>query len=448
MRLFVAVVLGLLNAIPLLTQTRGVVQRYTLKDCIAIALERNFDIRDVNARSLAAAAGLTSAFGTFLPSADINAGYNRQLTNLRRQFSYVNGVPILGDPIPNNYTLSGTLNWTIFNGFLRESNYDIAQRNVDASEQDIRYQRLNVSYTITRQFFEVLRAAQVLKARQENLALSRSTFDRIKALYENGRAPITQLLSQETEVANQETSVLSAEIDHDKAKVTLLTTMAVNPNQAVEIDAGSVQSEVEVADVESFRMSIGSEETSVERAMEQRPDVAASKVRANAAQAGVAAASAAYYPTFSAVGGYSWNYIEISNFDTQGRWFMGLNFRMPVFDQFRTNKSIEDAKLIKTQRDLDVERLKQQIQQSVHNAYLTLASAEKSLSITERALKSATTSMDAMQERFNVGGATLLDVQTANNQLITARINRVAAVYSYLDARTLVEFATGLYGEP
>ncbi len=448
MRLFVAVVLCLLNTIPLFTQTRGAVQRYTLKDCIAIAMERNFDIRDVNARSLAAAAGLTSAFGSFLPSADLTAGYNRQLTNLRRQFSYVNGVPILGDPIPNNYSLSGTLNWTIFNGFLRESNYDIAKGNFDASENDIRYQRLSVSYNITRQFFEVLRTAQVLIARRENLALSRSTNDRIKALYDNGKAPITQLLSQETEVANQETSVLSAEIDHDKAKVTLLTTMSVNPNQTAEFDEGSVASEVSIADVESFRMLIGSEEMSVDRAMERRPDVASSKVRANAAQAGVVAASSTYYPTLSAVGGYSWNYIEIANFDTQGRWFMGLNFRLPLFDQFRTNKSIQDARLVKTQRDLDVERLKQQIQQSIRNAYLSLASAEKGLSITERAVKSATTSMDAMQERFNVGGATLLDVQTANNQLITARINRVAAVYAYLDARTLVEFATGLYGEP
>ena len=36
----------------------------------------------------------------------------------------------------------------------------------------------------------------------------------------------------------------------------------------------------------------------------------------------------------------------------------------------------------------------------------------------------------------------------ALKQEITARINRVTAVYAYLDARTYVEFATGLFREP
>ena len=94
-----------------------------------------------------------------------------------------------------------------------------------------------------------------------------------------------------------------------------------------------------------------------------------------------------------------------------------------------------------------MERLEQQIGQGVRSAYLQLAAAEKGLDISDRALKSARTSFDAMQERFNVGGAQLVELQQANYQLTTATINRVTAVYAYLDARTFVEFATGLFGE-
>ena len=81
------------------------------------------------------------------------------------------------------------------------------------------------------------------------------------------------------------------------------------------------------------------------------------------------------------------------------------------------------------------------------SSYLNLAASEKGLGVTERALKAAELNYEAARERFNVGSATLLDVQTANNQLITARINRIGAVYTYYDARTLVEFATGLFRE-
>jgi outer membrane protein TolC len=37
----------------------------------------------------------------------------------------------------------------------------------------------------------------------------------------------------------------------------------------------------------------------------------------------------------------------------------------------------------------------------------------------------------------------MLDVQTANNQLITAQINRISAVFTYHAAVAAVEFAIG-----
>lgn len=430
------------------SQSSGSVRRYTLKECIQIAMQQNFDIKEVYARSKAASAGLTQAFGQYLPSASLNANYSRQLTNLTNQISFVNGVPVQGAPLANSYSLSGLLNWNIFDGFERENRYDMAKGNVDALENDIRASRLQVAYNITTQYLNVLRTEQLLKARQENLTLSKLTYDRVKALYDNGKAPITQLLSQETEVANQETAVIGAENDHDRAKVTLLTTMCLNPNQSSEFASESFPGDATRNDIGEFRQQIGTEEASVGRAFDQRPDIKAAIVRETASEAGVGAARAGYFPDLRANGGYSWSYFDVSRFDTQGRWYVGLNFSMPLFDQFNTNLNIENAKLSQTQRQLDLQRLKQQIEQSVRNAYLTLGAAEKGLDVTERAMKSATTSMDAMQERFNVGGATLIDVQTANNQLITARINRVTAVYAYLDARALVEFATGLFGEP
>lgn len=447
MKFILVVAMILVLSVPSTAQTGAPVTRYTLDECIRVALQRNFDIQQVYATSRAAAAGLTQAFGQYLPGANMSANYSRQLTNLREQVSFINGVPVRGNPIPNRYSANINLGWTIFNGFRREADYDAASNSVDAAEQDVLFQRLLVAYNITRQYIDVLRTQQIVRARKENLSLSKATYDRVKALYDNGRAPVTQLLSQETEVANQEVAVIQAENDHDLSKVNLLTLMCVDPTQEAIFDAASFPSDATALEVDAFRQKIGSEQQSVQRAVNARPDVKAAQEREDAAAAGITSASAGYFPVLQANGGYTWSNFEISNFDTQGQWFVGLNFRMPIFDQFQTHQAIETAKLQHTQRNLDLQRLEQQIGQGVRSAYLQLAAAEKGLDITERALKSAETSFEAMQERFNVGGAQLVEVQQANYQLITARINRVTAVYAYLDARTFVEFATGLFGE-
>ncbi len=421
--------------------------RYTLDDCIAIALQRNIDVRQVYASSQAAAANLTQAFGQYLPAANFGFNYNRQLTNLREQISIVNGVPIRGEPLPNTYSANLNVGWTLFNGFRREADYDAASSAVSAAEADILFQRLAIAFNVTRAYIDVLRTEQVVRARSENLSLSRATFERVKALYDNGRAPITQLTSQETEVANQEVAVVQAENDHDLAKVNLLTLMNVDPTQNATFDPAVLPSEATSLQVEEFRTTIGSEQQSIDRAMASRPDVRAAQDREEAAQATVTSATAGYYPTLQATGGYVWRNFEFSNFDNQGQWFVGLNLQMPVFDQFRTNQQIASATFQHTQRSLEVARLEQQLRQNVRSAYLQLRTAERNLDITERALRTAQLNFDAMQERFTVGGAQLVEVQQANFQLITARINRVTAVYGYLDARTFVEFATGLFTE-
>lgn len=427
-------------------QDRGA-QRLTLKECVRIGIDNSFNLKETYASSRAAGANLTQAFGAYLPSADVSANYSRQLTNLREQFSIVNGVPIVGQPLPNTYSLNGQMNLTLFNGFRRESEYDAARNSVEAAAEDIRTNRLSIAYNVTRNYIDVLRKQQILSAREENLALSKATYERIVALRENGRATIQQVMSQETELANQEVSVVTAQNDLDIAKATLLASMSVNPSQSIEVDPASIASEVTTRTAEEFRGRIGPEQVAIQRAFSTRPDISSSQMRVDAAKAGITTAESGYWPTLTAIGGYTWRNFTIADFDRQGQVYVGLNIRVPVFDQFATNANIESANLSLTRQQMSLARLQNEVRTNIRGAFLQLAAGEKGLEITDRALKAALTNFNAVQERFTVGSATLLDVQTANNQLITARVNRVTAIYTYHDAATFVQFTIGINGD-
>jgi outer membrane protein len=424
-------------------QQQGTPPVYTLEQCLRIANERNIDIRVADASTQAAAAGLTAAFGNYLPGATINANYNRQLTNLRPQLQFINGIPVPGEPLPNNYSLQAAVRWTLFDGFRREGTYDQAKTTVDAADLNGRAQRMQTSMDVRRQFIAVLRAMQVVKTRSENIELGRQTLERVRAGQAAGRQPITAVYSQEADLGAQEFELVRAENDLDLAKAQLLAIMGLDPNTPAEFTESSLPASITPEEIRAYRDSLGSEDACVTRALTSRPDIVAAEQRIRAAEAGVTIARSGYFPTVTASTGYTWNNSEISNFDNQGQMSVGVNLSVPVFDQFRTNQQIESAVLQQVQRRAERQRLEQQVRQSVQSALLSLAAAEKQLDITGRALTSAELNDAAARDRYAAGAATQFDVLQANTQMITSRINRITALYTYYDARVMAEFAAG-----
>ncbi|MFM8772007.1 MAG: TolC family protein [Candidatus Kapaibacterium sp.] len=425
-------------------QDRITGRRLTLDECITIGLERSLDVRQSQAAASEASSRLTAAFGAYLPSLDINANYNRQLTNLRTQFSIVNGVPIVGQPLPNTYGLNSQLNLTLFNGFQREANFDAAKLNLSATSGDIAFSSASTRFTITRQYIELLRRIQILNARRESRALAVATLERVKALFEAGAGRAQDVSSQEAELGNIDVSLVQAENDVVAGRAQMLNAMNVDAMQQIDIDDRSVSQDVTGAQVTTYRTKLGSESEQAELAMQRRGDLQAAKDRSSAAAEGVAGARSGYYPTISASSGYTWRNFTIADFDRQGQVFAGLFIQVPVFDQFVTQSRIAQAELSHVQNELQTERIRNQIRADLRTAFGQLELAERGLEISARAITFATTNANAARERFAAGAATLIELQNSNNQLITAQINRVTAVYAYHSAVAAVEFATGL----
>ncbi|MBU3699043.1 MAG: TolC family protein [Candidatus Kapabacteria bacterium] len=421
-------------------------RRLTLEECIAIGLERSIDVRRAQAGANQAASRLTAAFGAYLPSLDINANYNRQLTNLRPQFSIVNGVPITGQPLPNTYGLNSSMNLTLFNGFQREADFDAAKLTMNAASSDIRFNKGATRFTITRQYIELLRRKQILTSRRESRALAAATLERARALFDAGVGRSQDVTSQETELGNIDVALVQAENDVIAGRAQLLNAMNVDAMQEIDIDEKSVSPDVTEADIAAYRKKMGPESELSEITMSRRADLQSALERTKAADQTITSARSGYYPTITANGGYTWRNFVIADFDRQGQVFAGLFIRIPVFDQFVTQARVADAELNRAQNELETERVRNQIRTDLRNSFAQLELAERGVEISSRAIKFATNNADAARDRFNAGAATIIELQNANNQLITAQINRVTAVYAYHSAVASLEFATGMSG--
>jgi outer membrane protein len=116
---------------------------------------------------------------------------------------------------------------------------------------------------------------------------------------------------------------------------------------------------------------------------------------------------------------------------------------LPIFDNFGTNAQIQSAKYQQTQKEFELLQLEQSIRKSVQTAYLTLEAAEKQIDITQRTLKFSEQNFESNKERYSVGAAQITEYQIAANQLLSAQINRVTAVYNYIQAQKSLLYAMG-----
>ncbi|MGA2296098.1 MAG: TolC family protein [FCB group bacterium] len=417
---------------------------FTLNECIDIALKNNYDIQLAYSQLNVNSADITNAFGQFLPTLAYNLGYNRQLNAQGASVINVGGINI---PIPatnpNSYNMNAYASYTIFNGFNKSANYKRAQESYEAQELTIQQTQINVKLSVLRQYIDIIKKSEIVKIRQENIELGKQLLDRIQAQYDAGTISITNLYAQEADLGNREYELVISENDVNVAKTVLLNTMGLSTDIQAEFSESSLPAKIEDDEITKFRLNIGGQSNAVNTAFLNRQDYAASKSNISAAEANVTYSESGYYPSLSASGGYTWSNYQFTDFSANARTFIGLSLSIPIFDNFNTNFRIQSSKVQLKQREIESAQLEQTIKTSVQTALLNLESAEKQLDLTKKTQSYAELNYESFSEKFKVGTAGITDYQNANNQLITSKINRINAIYTYFQAQKEVLYTIG-----
>ncbi len=400
-----------------------------LNECIEIALKKNFDIRNNDVQITTANADLKNAFGQYLPSIGFDITYNKTFK----------------DNIPNSslYNMGLGANWTIFDGFSREANYARAQEQMNAISFNNKFSLQTVRIFVMQRYIDVIRKAQIVKIRSENLELGKKELERIQAMYDVGTIPVSTLYSQEADLGNREFDLVNSENDFNLAKSYLLTVMGLNPVLDVEFTETSFPTQVDGNEIGRFRQQSGTIQMAINKAIENRPDLKAADANINSSIENKKYAASSYLPSLYANGGWSWQNTEMTQFQEYGGSYIGLNLKVPIFTGFSSDLQVQNAELRLKQTEIEKMKLEQQITQDVHNSFLKLTAAEKSLEISNKTIRSAERNYESYKERFQVGASNITDLTQANTLFITAQINKIRAVYDYLQAQKELLFAIG-----
>lgn len=409
----------------------------TINEAVRIAVERNATIEQAQINRESAGAGLKSSFGAFLPTISASGGYTRYLTD---GSTVIEGTVIPGNRPDDYYRGSVGASLLLFDGFSRTANYNAAQATYKAAEQTIENARREVTWQVRQGFLNALRAKQIVDERQVELETARELLGRIQGLVEGGTAVIGTQYSQEAEVANAEVALENARTDYLVSRSLLSSLMNYDPVKTFDVSETGLLEMIDSAGLVQRRGELGTVEQMLEQQIQNRPDILAARLRADAADARITAASSGYYPSLSTSIGWGW---DKSGTVSSSDGTLSVNVQYTLFDGFQTPERVQLAKSEKLIANLDVRTLELQARSELQQALARLEGAERSILAASKAVRAAQQSRFAADERFKVGVGNYSDYLTASVQSLNARINQVNAIFSYWIALYQIEYLTG-----
>lgn len=423
----------------------GQVKTITLEQAKQIALERNLDVAQSQNNIESAQASVLAASGNYLPTVSASATWNQSRTDSKEQIFDRNLLAFREAGISTGTQVNTGVNlgYTIFDGFAREGTMKRASSTAVATEQTAARTRQTIVYQVESAYLNVLRNEQLVKVSEENLKRDNRQLERITESSRVGALSQADVYRQQSQVAADEFSLITAQNNYDKSKTDMISLIGLDVSEEYAISDSSVSTEIPQSELESTMDQYKDFKQLSERALAKRPDYQAATETFNASEGAVTSARSGYLPSLSASGGYGLTSDHFSGLSDQKSLNLGLSVRWNIFDGFSTNQALQAAQVQQMNADLSVQQAQRNINVQIKEALLDLDASRKQYDVSQKGLISAEQDYKIAEERYNLGAGTLLDLLTANANLVNAQANKVNATYNFITQKKNVEYVLG-----
>lgn len=334
-----------------------------------------------------------------------------------------------------------TLQYLIFDFGNREAKIDIVKaKQISAGAHFIQANQ-DVAYEISKGYYKLVTAQERLEAAKETLKTAQTTQDAAEDRLKNGRATLPDVLNARAQSSQAAFDLESADGDEKVSRVSLAEALGVEPSPNIVIDA---QKNAPLP--ESLTLPI---EQLIDRAVADRPDLAAQAAEIRAADREVTSAKANYLPRIllngSAAQTSIWPSVDygVVGHANQPTWTATLAIEWRIFDggERKNNVRIAESKKRAAEQEFRGERDK--AIREVWTAYIAFRTAIRQEEAAVALLDSANSSYSASLDAYRNGVRNLVDVVTAENQLSQARLSSVSARSRLFLEAVNLEFVTG-----
>jgi outer membrane protein TolC len=392
----------------------------TLADVVSLALENNPDTRAAHAQARAAGYAHASARGARLPTvaADVPVARNRSLGGEERT-TLTPGVSL-------SYLL---LDFGGRGGAIAQARETAAaaaaDRDASVQATVLRAQSAYFAYNAARDLREAGRATVRSAAEARDAAVGR---------YGVGLATVADTLQAATALAQARLAQLEADGEVEAARGGLAAAMGTTADAPFEVSSA--------AGTDAVGTVAERVDALMERAVRDRPELAAARADSAGAEAAVRRARGAGLPALT-VGGAAGRTLSPTDAANGNTYGIAVGVDVPLFSGFSRRNDVRAARARAEVAAALLLRTRVEVANDVYASYSALRVAAGRVDASAQLLASALVSEEVARGRYAEGVGSLLDLLTAQSALANARARAAEARWRWQDALARLAFDVG-----
>lgn len=407
--------------------------KWTYEDCLKWAILNNVDIRQTMLSILQTDQSIGQAKDAYLPYIGFSTNHSFSNYPSPQQGQTANSYN-------SNYNINA--NWTIWEGNVRK--YRVESAKLLKIQQQLYGDDVvkNLQLGILQAYLNILYSAEAVDIAQKSLEVSSAQAARTKRLMETGKTSKVDYAQIESQKAQDEYNLVQAKSSYASSKVTLKNLLNLDLEYDLNVE------EVNFSD--SLVTSPLPAKTEVyEIAMKWLPQFKSNELNKSIYDYNIKIARSTYYPSISLNGGLGTGYNSAGStgWGNQMKNLLneniGLSLSVPIYDGNATKRAINIAKLQALEYDLTKTQLRNELSQTLENLYIESDNARARFISGQTQLEATQLTAELVDRQFELGLVNPLELLTAHNNLLNARLELLQSKYmAILSSKTIEYYAT------
>ena len=419
---FWAGVCGLCSAYALAADDSSSLPGSTLEDFFTAAISFSPKIRIAEESLNISSARRRAANGQLLPQINANANLSdnrRNQINLTQTFD------------GERYSLSLTqalFNWQAFSA--RKQAYLFE----DQAEEEYYYELAFLLTEVAEKYFNVLQAEDALESIASEIEAISTQLAQIQSLYDRQLARITDLYTGQAALAAVQAQELRLEAEVALNQEALRSVSGLNVGPLFRLD--------ELAEIPPVENSV---QFYVQQAEEQNQQIQAREYALQAAQERISERKGAYMPRVTFIAQRQDSDVGFDNLPMirSDNTYIGLDVSIPIYAGGSNRAAISEAISRRSIAESELRSVRLETGELVRSAYLQVQSSRVLTEAAVILVESTALSSEAMQQGFDLGTVTSVDVLNALRDQYQAERDLQRTRYEHINYLLLLKRETG-----
>ena len=396
----------------------GVARADTLEGALTLAYQNNPSLNAQRAGVRATDENVPQALAGYRPKISITAtGGEQSLSTTTKSPASTGGSTWSTSSGYNSPFSTGlTLTQTLFNGFQTANRTRQAEAQVLSARATLANTVQSVLLNAVTAYMNLLRDTAILDLQRRNVEVLQEQLRQTRDRFNVGEVTRTDVAQAESSLAAGRSQVLTAEANFAASQATYRQVIGINPGKlapGTPVD----------------RFSPKTLPASVSLGIGTNPSVAAAQYTVDAALRQVKVAEGALLPNLSVQGSVNKSFLGVGQLSTMESYNASVlgTLTVPVYQGGSEYSLIRQAKETLGQQRLNLDVTRDQVRQSVVQAWGQLEAAKANIEATQAQVQAAEIALNGVREEARVGQRTTFDVLTAQQTLVNARVSLVTA---------------------